>query len=207
MSGALDTCLADHTNLLKEADRLFGQVANSHQNLVKCVPGCDDCCQAVFLCSAVEGLTAAAALRGLLRSQRRQVRRRAHKALRQWELLVTGLEHGDADAANRVMARSRIECPVLEDNRCLVYELRPVTCRLYGVPTSVGHESRTCGRSGFEPGGVYPTVRLDGFEARLDRVSRRMLDIMGAQGVPVRAPLAAYLSVDGPGIDSLMMAR
>ena len=35
-------------------------------------------------------------------------------------------------------ARIKCRCPLLgDDDRCLLYQARPITCRLYGVPTAI----------------------------------------------------------------------
>ncbi|GHU96911.1 hypothetical protein AGMMS49974_12090 [Deltaproteobacteria bacterium] len=59
-----------------------------------------------------------------------------------------------------------------DDNCCCLYERRPVTCRIYGVPASIAGQGHVCGFSGFEKGKAYPTVHLDKIQARLDHLSR-----------------------------------
>ena len=46
------------------------------------------------------------------------------------------------------------------DDRCVLYEQRPVTCRLYGVPTAIHGKAHVCGKCGFARGGAYPTVAV-----------------------------------------------
>ena len=60
------------------------------------------------------------------------------------------------------------------EDRCLLYEARPITCRLYGVPTAIGGQGHVCGFSAFEKGKAYPTVHLDKIQARLDELSREV---------------------------------
>ena len=50
---------------------------------------------------------------------------------------------------------------------CDLYEHRPITCRLYGIPTSIGGVGHTCGKSGFVEGKQYPTVNLDLIQKKL----------------------------------------
>jgi hypothetical protein len=70
----------------------------------------------------------------------------------------------------------RVRCPLLDDdNRCDLYEHRPVTCRLYGIPSAYGGESRTCGHSGFTPGEQYPTVNMEQIHERLHALSRDLM--------------------------------
>ena len=60
------------------------------------------------------------------------------------------------------VSKARVRCPMLgDDNLCAMYEHRPITCRLYGVPTSIGGEAHTCNQAGFKGGEKYPTVNMD----------------------------------------------
>lgn len=179
----------DHlASLAGEADRLFRKIGAEHPDLVRCRPGCDDCCRAVFLVSAVEGLALAAAVRDLARRERRLVERQAAKAARKYEaLLATGR------LTDEVISRERIDCPLLADGACLLYDRRPITCRVYGVPTGVSGQGRTCPRSGFKAGRNYPTINLDGFESRLSDISRGLVRASPGDEIPMRAPLPWFL--------------
>ncbi|MBU0515730.1 MAG: YkgJ family cysteine cluster protein [Proteobacteria bacterium] len=175
-------------SLAREADRLFSKIAAEHPEPVRCRPGCDDCCRAVFLVSAVEGFVIARAVRDLPRQERRRVERQAAKAARKYEALLSG-----GRLTDEVFSRERIDCPLLVDNACALYDLRPITCRVYGVPTSVAGKGRTCPRSGFVAGRNYPTISLDGFEARLRDISMGLVRESPGNEIPMRAPLPWYL--------------
>ncbi|MBU0986381.1 MAG: YkgJ family cysteine cluster protein, partial [Proteobacteria bacterium] len=70
----------------------------------------------------------------------------------------------------------RCRCPLLNDkDMCDLYESRPVTCRLYGIPTSIGGISHTCGKSGFLEGKPYPSVNLDTVQQRLFQISQQLI--------------------------------
>ena len=70
------------------------------------------------------------------------------------------------------MAAERVRCPLLNsDGMCDLYEYRPITCRLYGLPTAIGGIGHTCGRSGFVEGQQYPTVNLDIIQKKLYEIS------------------------------------
>jgi Fe-S-cluster containining protein len=82
------------------------------------------------------------------------------------------------------MAEYRVPCPLLNDNRlCDLYDHRPITCRLYGVPTAIGGKGHTCGLSAFEPGKPYPTVNLDAIQERLFEISRDLVAALGSRHV------------------------
>ena len=79
-------------------------------------------------------------------------------------------------------ARDRLRCPLLgPDDRCVLYEQRPVTCRLYGVPTAIHGKAHVCGKCGFARGGAYPTVALDRIQDKLAELSRRLAVAVGSR--------------------------
>jgi Fe-S-cluster containining protein len=70
------------------------------------------------------------------------------------------------------MANHRVRCPLLNDNgQCDMYDVRPITCRLYGIPTEIGGQGHTCGLSGFEEGTAYPTIKFEAIQQRLYDIS------------------------------------
>ncbi|WP_337391828.1 hypothetical protein [Desulfovibrio sp.] len=72
-------------------------------------------------------------------------------------------------------ARIKCRCPLLgDDDRCLLYQARPITCRLYGVPTAIAGQGHVCGFAAFEKGKSYPTVYLDKIQSRLEDLSREI---------------------------------
>ncbi|MBW2598144.1 MAG: YkgJ family cysteine cluster protein, partial [Deltaproteobacteria bacterium] len=74
------------------------------------------------------------------------------------------------------IAAERVRCPLLNDDEmCDLYEYRPITCRLYGIPTSIGGRSHTCGKSGFVEGKPYPAVNLDVIHQRLYDISNELV--------------------------------
>jgi Fe-S-cluster containining protein len=76
------------------------------------------------------------------------------------------------------IAEKRIRCPLLnEQNLCDMYEYRPITCRLYGIPTTIGGSGHTCGKSGFVKGKQYPTVNMDILQNNLYKISK-MADML-----------------------------
>ena len=79
--------------------------------------------------------------------------------------------------ASAKAAKARIRCPLLDSNdQCVLYDYRPITCRLYGIPTAIGGKGHVCGQSNFAAGASYPTVHLDKIQERLDRLSVEIRD-------------------------------
>jgi len=74
------------------------------------------------------------------------------------------------------LAEERVRCPLLgAKNRCHLYAFRPITCRLYGIPTSIQGSGHTCGLSGFIEGNAYPTVNLDVIHRKLFEISAALI--------------------------------
>ncbi len=109
----------------------------------------------------------------------------------------------------RFSPTERIRCPLLnKDNQCDLYASRPVTCRLYGIPTAIGGRGHTCGLSAFNTGESYPTVNLEQVHAKLHELSCEILEVLRSTHVKmgdVLMPLSmalltvfdeAYLGVD-----------
>ena len=71
-----------------------------------------------------------------------------------------------------ILAKERVRCPLLNrEDRCDLYDYRPITCRLYGVPTAIRGRGHTCKLSGFVSGKAYPTVHIDNIHRRLYEIS------------------------------------
>ncbi len=98
------------------------------------------------------------------------------------------------------MAKARVRCPFLnEQEECDLYEYRPITCRLYGVPTSIGNTAHTCGMSGFIEGKEYPTVKLDIIQSKLYEISAELVKAIKSKHVKMAdmlVPLSMALLTD-----------
>jgi len=152
----------------KEVDAVFTKFENEMGDLVKCGKGCSDCCYALFDVTLVEGMYINAKFNeqysGIERSnilaRADQADRDIHKLKRK---VFKASQSGQA--VNEILmevAKARVRCPMLgDDDLCTIYENRPITCRLYGVPTSIGGEAHTCNKAGFKGGEKYPTVNMD----------------------------------------------
>ena len=120
-------------------------------------------------------------------SERAQVIERANEADRAVYRLKKRAfkDHEDGKPENEIleeMAAQRIRCPLLDtDDRCALYADRPLTCRLYGIPTVIGGQAHTCGLSGFEPGKAYPTVKLDAIQQKLYDLSAELARDIGSR--------------------------
>lgn len=176
--------------LVAKADAAFEQVKRTHPREVRCHLGCSDCCHALFDLSLVEAAYLNRCfLEGLEEAQRIAVLEKANRADRQLARIKRDAARAVADGTPEAavldhLAEVRVACPLLnDDGRCDLYSFRPLTCRLYGIPTAIDGRGHTCGLSGFEPGKPYPTVYLDRIHARLQEISATLLRDLGSRNI------------------------
>jgi len=167
--------------IIKEADQVFQAVRAKCAENVRCEKGCSDCCHALFDLTLVEAMYLNRRFNERFSGRERdEIMRRADEADRQayrlkHEAVKAARDGKNAQDILAEMAKVRVRCPLLDDEgACALYEFRPVTCRIYGVPTAIGGTAHTCGKSGFEKGKAYPTVYLDRIQDQLYALSHEM---------------------------------
>ncbi len=178
----LTDIFARYENLRAEADTLFDRVREACPQCVTCKEGCSDCCHAMFDLSLVEAMYIHRAFEKAFNygPERSAILERASELDRHITRLKRELYRAEKDgespeAIMSVAAKVKMRCPLLDDeDRCLMYEARPITCRLYGVPTAIGGQGHVCGFSAFEKGRPYPTVHMDKMQARLEDLSKEI---------------------------------
>ncbi|MEW5774513.1 MAG: YkgJ family cysteine cluster protein [Thermodesulfobacteriota bacterium] len=177
--------LAKYEQIRANADKAFVQVSAAHPQQVRCGLGCSDCCHALFDLSLVEAMALNTAFNAKFSgTQRSAILARADEAERQGEKFKReahkALKEGrPTTEILALIAKARVRCPLLgENDTCDLYEHRPITCRLYGIPTDIGGEAHTCGKSGFTPGQPYPTVRVEKLQDALMALSAEMVKTM-----------------------------
>lgn len=179
----LDQVFEKYEALVKQVDGVFENVRQQHSDCVKCKLECSDCCFALFDLSLVEALYINRKFIERVVGDKKveiieaantidrkiyQLKRKAFKA-------VDGGQKSEEQVLLE-MATERIRCPLLsEEKQCELYEYRPVTCRLYGIPTSIQGRGHTCGLSGFKEGESYPTANLDAVHAKLHELSMELV--------------------------------
>ncbi len=180
----------DLEELLAEVDGNFAEVRRKYPREVRCRKGCTDCCYAPFDLSLVEAIYLGRAFRRLPRRQRREVERRLEKYERDWQTRVP------KPATPFLLSTVRLRCPFLDNKGlCVVYEWRPVTCRIYGLPLAIEGETFVCPRSGFEPGKTYPTVIFPEILRRLAEISEKIMP----KGGRLRISLIGVVRGEFPG--------
>lgn len=189
---------ARYAALAAEADTLFARVAAACPGLMPCAPGCGDCCHALFDLTFIEALYLNHQFNKAFPAGpgRDAILERANRADREhYKLKRKAFRAGERGVSTREilddLARERIRCPLLDEaDQCLLYAHRPITCRLYGTPLLIGGEARTCGKTGFEPGGAYPTVKIEKLQDRLLELSREVV-----ASLPTKLPLMGDILV------------
>ncbi len=175
-----------------EADALFAKVSAACPGLVTCAAGCSDCCHALFDLTFIEALYLNHHFNKAFPSGpgRDAILERANRADRDhYKLKRKAFRAGERGVSTREiledLAKERIRCPLLgDDDRCVLYDRRPITCRLYGTPLEIGGAARTCGNAGFVPGGRYPTVKIEKLQDRLMVLSQEVV-----AALPTKLPL------------------
>ncbi len=186
--------LQDHISrylaLVGRAEGLYEAVQRSHGDLMACKPGCDDCCHVYFKVSLIEAfvisgtfsqnLTNAVKERALARAEQVEpLFREAEK------ILVAGGKGIGKDELLENASKIKIRCPLVEDHACLMYDFRPITCRLYGTPQKIAGRAISCPKSAFSEGSKYATVDVDVVQRQLYQYSRDLLmDLIGKKISP-----------------------
>lgn len=174
-----------YEELLRLADDTFEKVKNRYPDKVRCETRCADCCHALFDLSLVEALYINHHFNRRFQAlEREKIIDRANKADRETYKIKRRAyrEVSEGRDESEVIAQvgaERVRCPLLnEEDLCDLYDHRPITCRFYGIPTQIGGEGHSCGKSGFVPGEPYPTVKLELIHQQLLALSREIADLL-----------------------------
>jgi Fe-S-cluster containining protein len=167
----------------RKADYLFKTIQEKYPLSVKCRIRCCDCCYAVFGVFPIEAAYINYHFNRLERKIKRDVLRKAEKAEIEILKVRDKLQQTFNDKPEVQiygLGKHKIRCPFLtERDECLLYEKRPIICRIYGVPYSLKdgkkETSYVCGISGFETNVSYPTVKLYKIYGELCKFSEELL--------------------------------
>ncbi|OQY12641.1 MAG: hypothetical protein B6I31_02835 [Desulfobacteraceae bacterium 4572_19] len=202
--------------LSQKVDQAFNQVKNEHKECVKCVQGCSDCCHALFDLTLIEAIYINHKFNqnceGLEKLKILDAANMADRKIHRLKKAAYAEFKKDKNEVKVLgkMAQERVRCPFLnEKDMCAMYEDRPLTCRLYGIPTSSGGISHTCGKTGFTQGDKYPTVNMDILYKQMYIISEELVqDIkskhtkMADMIVPLSMAILVEYSSEYMGIDN-----
>lgn len=114
----VDDPFKSYLALVEKVDAFFERVAERYRDKIKCAPGCADCCRRIITLYPFEIDRMMTAVAELDAAELEQVVQRARRS------------GADPQAA----------CPLLFEDRCLIYKARPVICRTHGLPLLVPGE-------------------------------------------------------------------
>ena len=164
--------------LVDKADQAFHEMQQKYGECIRCERHCSDCCHAVFGLFLIEAAYLKMNFDKVDRKKRRAALLRGNKADRDLKRLEKRLQpdNKNPQMSAHSLAKERIRCPLLDDNQeCILYSHRPITCRVYGIPTAIGGKGHVCGQSGFKKGESYPAFDLDEVQRELYLLSKKLL--------------------------------
>lgn len=202
-----------YEKLVTQIDDVFTKVAGECPDEVNCNNGCTDCCFAVFDLTFIEALYLknkfnekfSGKIKHDIITEASDIDRQLYKLKRD---LVKKADPDKADLEIIAhLSKARVKCPLFSKDKCLMYEYRPIACRISGIPFSSSGLAHTCGLSGFDPGKQYPTLNMDVVYKQLYKISEDLVkDIkskhtkMGDILVPVSMAIITDFNEDYLGL-------
>ncbi len=138
----MQTILAAYGDLLAEVDRWFAGCLERHPAEIACTSGCNACCCSLFDITLLDAWRLKSGFDRLPLTTRRQILAKVEARLaeirEQWpdfsEPYLLNLQP-EEEWSRVVSDEDETPCPLLtDDGTCLVYDVRPMTCRLHGLP-------------------------------------------------------------------------
>lgn len=182
--------------LVDKAEAAFQEMQKEYGSCIKCEPHCSDCCHAIFGLFLIEAGVLKEHFDRLADEEKRAALLRCEEAEKSLERLQNMLQEHEGDPQMQVyiMSRERIPCPLLNEHQdCILYAHRPVTCRVYGIPTRIQGKARVCWKAAFKEGERYPIFDLDGVYRDLYVLSTELLKSVGMDD-PEKASLLISVS-------------
>lgn len=132
--------MKEYLQLLRRVDAWYRGVREKHPDKVTCARGCRDCCLGLFDISLADADLLREGMAALDPVTRADIEKRAEAIVSR--LRETHPDLGETldgwspeDVDDLCDAIGPTECPVLgREGECRLYEHRPLTCRLSGVP-------------------------------------------------------------------------
>ena len=176
--------------LVQIVDGVFDRVKKEYPKEVFCREKCSDCCYAIFDLTLIEALYLndkfLQTFSGKPKNDLVEIAGKTDRVLVKMKRNAYKEVKKGADELEIVakMSQERIRCPLLgEDNLCVMYEHRPITCRIYGIPTSTAGASHICGRTNFIQGKPYPTMNMDKIYGQLQLLSAQLIQDINSEKI------------------------
>lgn len=138
----MNTILKNYGKLLSSVDRWFDRCASANPTSIACMAGCSECCRGLFDITLLDAWYLKSGFDLLDESTRRPVLKRVETRLvslkevwPEFALPYILNVKPEEDWDQLMPDEDEISCPLLSENGdCLLYEYRPMTCRLHGIP-------------------------------------------------------------------------
>jgi Fe-S-cluster containining protein len=197
----------DYEFLVDKAEKAYQKVAGEYPSCIRCERGCTDCCHAVFGLFHIEAAYIQFQFSALPLSIKAPALERCKETEKNLEALSRRLEEEREDPRKHVQALAieRVRCPLLDDKGdCILYSHRPMTCRIYGIPTYVQGKARVCGKAEFNQGKKYPVFDLDGTYRQLYHLSKELLGDSGCEDLERASLLISVAKTLKTSLENLM---
>lgn len=197
----------EYESLVAKVDRAYQAIEEKCEPCVKCEIHCSDCCHSVFGLFLIESVYLNYHFDKLDGKAMEEVTLRGDQSDQELLEIEKKLQVYDRDPQMQAlaMAKERVRCPLLDnEQKCTLYSHRPITCRVYGIPTIINGNLHACWKAGFEEGKSYPAFDLDSAYRELYVLSGKLLEIAGQKDME-RASLLLSVSksIKTPVIDLL----
>ncbi len=137
----LEPVLADYLELLQRVDGWFARCLEGYGEQISCSQGCSACCRGLFDITLLDACLLQKGFERLAAPVRQAVHGKARQRLVQlqgeWPDFAPPytLNHMPDGQWTEMPEDDQTPCPLLgDDGLCLVYDFRPMICRLHGIP-------------------------------------------------------------------------
>lgn len=138
----MKTILQNYGNLLASVDRWFNRCTSLSGREIACAQGCSECCRGLFDITLLDARYLKSGFdrldEGIQRFVLEKVKRRLTLLRDEWPELDAPYilnVRSEEDWEELMPDDDETPCPLLsETGECLVYDYRPMTCRLHGIP-------------------------------------------------------------------------
>jgi len=196
-----------YQTLVEGIDKSIKQIQEAKPECIRCARQCSECCHAVFDLSLIESVyinyhfydSLNKELQDPILERAERADRQSYRLKRKIHKMITQGGKSEEEVLS-LLAEERLRCPFLtESDLCDLYTFRPITCRIYGLPTIIHGVGHSCGKSGFKAGAAYKSFNLDRINQHLAVLSGELLEEIGGRENALKerlVPLSTALLTD-----------
>ena len=141
-SNLLIILLKEYSNLLFEVDAWFSSCQALHHESIACAKGCSECCRGLFDITILDAALLKIGFDRLPEDIRRMASAKTEEQLKninsiwpEFKHPFTLNHHPEEEREELMTSDNDTPCVLLDtEGRCLLYDYRPLTCRLHGLP-------------------------------------------------------------------------